>query len=217
MSNSLAILIASAASIGFLHTALGPDHYLPFIVLSRANNWSVKKTALITVLCGLGHVGSSIILGTLGIAFGFALSKLEIFESVRGSVAAWALIIFGAGYLAWGIYKAIRNKPHKHIDPTSEKGKKKLTPWILFIVFVLGPCEPLIPLLMFPAAEGSVWGVALVSTVFGVATIGTMTAIVLASSYGLKFVKFGRLERYTHAMGGAVILLSGLSIQLLGS
>lgn len=67
MSNSLAILLVSAASIGFLHTLLGPDHYLPFVVMSRANNWSIKKTALITVLCGLGHVGSSIILGALGL------------------------------------------------------------------------------------------------------------------------------------------------------
>lgn len=215
MSDSLTVLLASAASIGFLHTALGPDHYLPFIVMSRANDWSVRKTALITVLCGLGHVASSIVLGIVGLIFGFALSKLEVFESIRGNIAAWVLIVFGAGYLAWGVYKAIRNKPHKHVDPTRE-GRKKLTPWVLFIIFVLGPCEPLIPLLMFPAAQASVMGVALVSAVFGVVTIGTMTAIVLASAFGLKFVRFGKLERYAHALGGAVILLSGLGIQLLG-
>lgn len=92
MSNQLVVLLVSAASVGFLHTALGPDHYLPFIVMSRANNWSIRKTALITVLCGLGHVASSIVLGIIGLIFGFALSKLEIFESVRGNIAAWAVL-----------------------------------------------------------------------------------------------------------------------------
>jgi len=215
MTDSLIVLLVSAASVGFLHTLLGPDHYLPFVVLARANDWSVRKTALITILCGIGHVGSSVVLGTVGLVFGLALAKLKMFESVRGSVAAWGLIIFGAAYLAWGVYKAIRNKPHKHVDPTAE-GKRKLTVWVLFIVFVLGPCEPLIPLLMFPAAQASAWGVVLVAGVFGVITIATMTAIVLASSFGLRFVKLGRLERYTHALGGVVILLSGLAIQFLG-
>lgn len=60
------------------------------------------------------------------------------------------------------------------------------------------------------------WGVVLVAAVFGVITIATMTTIVLASSFGLRFIKFGKLERYAHALGGAIILLSGLAIQFLG-
>ena len=36
MNNSLALLSVTAISIGFIHTLLGPDHYLPFIVLSKA-------------------------------------------------------------------------------------------------------------------------------------------------------------------------------------
>lgn len=213
MSNHLPILLGTAATIGFIHTLVGPDHYLPFIVLSRANNWSATKTALITILCGIGHVASSIVLGFIGLALGIAIAKLEMFESIRGSIAGWAFIAFGAGYLAWGLYKAIRNKPHKHIGHTKDD-KKKLTPWVLFIVFVLGPCEPLIPLLMFPAAKGSTLGVILVSLVFGIVTIATMTTIVLISTFGLKFAKLGKLERYVHALGGFIILLSGVAIQL---
>ena len=71
------ILIATAASIGFFHTILGPDHYLPFIVMSRSGKWSVKKTMLVTLLCGLGHVLSSILLGVAGIALGVAVFRLE--------------------------------------------------------------------------------------------------------------------------------------------
>ena len=77
MSSEVIILAGTAATIGLIHTILGPDHYLPFIVLSKARQWSMLKTSVITFLCGLGHVLSSIILGFVGIALGMALFKLE--------------------------------------------------------------------------------------------------------------------------------------------
>jgi len=82
----------------FLHTLFGPDHYLPFIVMKKARNWSFAKTLSITIACGLGHVLSSVVLGLIGIAAGIALMKLEVFESFRGNIAAWALIGFGFAY-----------------------------------------------------------------------------------------------------------------------
>ena len=30
------ILIVTAISIGFIHTIIGPDHYLPFIVMGKS-------------------------------------------------------------------------------------------------------------------------------------------------------------------------------------
>ena len=68
MNNSIALLSFTAISIGFIHTLLGPDHYLPFIVLSQAKKWSLKKTMLITFLCGSGACLSSVVLGLIGIA-----------------------------------------------------------------------------------------------------------------------------------------------------
>ena len=51
MDGSLALLSVTAISIGFLHTLLGPDHYLPFIVLGEAKKWTLRKTMVITFLC----------------------------------------------------------------------------------------------------------------------------------------------------------------------
>jgi len=56
MSYELSVLLIAAASIGFFHTLFGPDHYLPFIVMSKSGNWSLRKTTLITFICGIGHV-----------------------------------------------------------------------------------------------------------------------------------------------------------------
>jgi len=77
MSNELVILTWTAVTIGFVHTIFGPDHYVPFIVLSKVRQWSGIKTVMITLLCGIGHVLSSIILGFVGIAVGIAVFKLR--------------------------------------------------------------------------------------------------------------------------------------------
>jgi nickel/cobalt exporter len=244
MNSEIAILSLTAASLGFMHTLLGPDHYLPFVVLSKARKWSKIKTIWITILCGIGHVGSSIIIGFIGIAAGVALSKLEAFESFRGNIAGWLFIGFGLAYTVWGLRRAFNNKPHTHahfhlngkkhvhehthfVDHThlhtdiktenSEKTEyKNLTPWILFVIFVFGPCEPLIPLLMFPALQHSVWGVISVTAVFGLVTIATMTTIVLLMATGISFVKLEKLEKYTHALAGSAIFFSGIAIQFMG-
>lgn len=214
MNDPIVLLAATAAWIGFLHTLMGPDHYLPFIVMRKARNWSMPRTMIITFLCGLGHVLSSVVLGLIGVAFGLALGKLEAFEAFRGNLAAQALIVFGFTYCVWGIHRVIRNKPHGHDHPHTHQ--HNITPWVLFTIFVLGPCEPLIPLVMYPAAQHSFSGVLLVTGIFALATIGTMMSVVLVSSWGLGFVRLHAAERYSHALAGASICASGLAIHFLG-
>lgn len=228
-------LVTAAATIGFFHTILGPDHYLPFVVMARSGQWSSLKTALITLICGVGHVAGSIILGLLGVSLGLALGKLEAFESLRGDLAAWGLILLGSVYTLWGSVYAVRNRSHKHIHnhkgETHDhvhahvgehghihevKGKAFFSPWALFVIFVFGPCESLIPLLMYPASEGSMFVLLLVSFVFALTTISTMLVVVLVASYGVQVLPLKKMEPFTHAIAGFTILLCGLSIQFLG-
>ena len=122
MSQELLILLITAASIGFFHTLFGSDHYLPFIVMGKAKNWSMIRTAGITVLCGIGHVGSSVLLGLIGVALGIAVTQLEGVESFRGNLAAWALIAFGLMYFVWGMRRAVKNKPHEHAHAHANGG-----------------------------------------------------------------------------------------------
>lgn len=235
MSESIMLLAATAASIGFLHTLFGPDHYLPFIVMRKARNWSMPRTMVITFLCGVGHVLGSVVLGLVGVAFGLALEKLKAFEAIRGNLAAQALIIFGFTYCVWGIHRALKNKPHAHVhvhdglvEHTHEHVHShghahvhhtqaaNITPWVLFTIFVLGPCEPLIPLIMYPAAQHSLSGILMVTGVFGTITIATMMSVVLVSSWGIGLIRLGAAERFSHALAGAAICVSGLAIQFLG-
>jgi len=228
-------LCATAAAVGVVHTLLGPDHYLPFVAMSRAGRWSFQRTLAITVACGVGHVVGSIVLGFVGIALGAALFRLEHVEAVRGGLAGWLLLAFGVVYGSWGVRYALRTRrhahwhahadgtvhmhPHVHLAehahvhaPPADPGAGRPvnhTPWVLFTIFVFGPCEPLIPLLMYPAAAGGVVDVVLVTTVFGVATIATMTLVVAAGCFGLGAMRFGRLERYSHALAGLAVAICG--------
>ncbi len=235
MEESTLLLAGTAVTIGFVHTLVGPDHYLPFIVMGEARRWSIRKTMLITFLCGLGHVLSSVVVGFIGIAAGISLSKLEFLEGFRGNIAAWLLIAFGLVWMLISLRRLYRSRKHvhnhAHADGTAHAhehdhfsghshvhlaDRKNLTPWILFLIFVLGPCEPLIPILMYPAAQNNFGGVVIVSLLFSATTILTMMAVVIAFRLGLSRINLRPLERWVNVIAGATIAVSGLAIQFLG-
>ena len=210
MSGELLALVSTAALLGVVHTIVGPDHYLPFAFLARAGRWSRTKTVVVTLACGVGHVGSSVALASVGIVLGLALSSLEVVGALRGQVAAWALVGFGLAYFAWGLRRA---RTHSHVHPGAGR---RLAPWALFIVFVLGPCEVLIPLLIYAAAVHGLAGAFLAVAAFGLATLAAMLVTVWICLQGLRRLPLGNLERYAHAMAGGGLMLCGAAVLFLG-
>jgi len=228
---SLSVL-GAAGGVAFLHTILGPDHYLPFVVLARARSWSIARTLVVTAICGLGHVASSVLLGGLGVVFGVAVAKIEGVEGGRGDLAAWALVAFGLAYALWGVRHALRNSKgiethehHGHVHLHTHGDAKhshdhgmgsNLTFWALFLVFVLGPCEPLIPLFVLPASRGDWILAGATVVVFTAVTLVTMVGLTALALKGAKQLRLGRLERWSHTLAGSVIAASGLAILFLG-
>lgn len=222
----------AAAGVGAIHTVLGPDHYLPFVMLSRARRWGPARTVVVTAACGVAHVASSLLLGGVGLLLGLGVGQLERFEGARGGLAAWALTAFGLAYAIWGIRQAVRRRhdiePHSHGGTmhVHRHGSRQhghghgvshsATFWTLFAVFVLGPCEPLIPLFILPASKGS-WSLAFaIATVFGLVTVGSMVGLTLLGLSGYARVPARPLERWAHVLAGSVIAASGLAIIVLG-
>lgn len=229
------VLLATAASVAFVHTILGPDHYLVFVSMAKARGWTLAKTLRITALCGVAHVVSSVAIGVVGIWLGIELGKLVEIEAGRGSLAGWALLAFGLVYFAWGVKQIGRGRRHAHVHrhgdvvhshehdhrgehahPHLESGARSITPWALFVIFVLGPCEALIPLLMYPAAQQSGALVIGVATLFGAVTMLTMLGAVAIGVLGLKRIRISGLEKYSHAIAGAAIVACGSAINFAG-
>ncbi|MEM8982352.1 MAG: hypothetical protein AAGC71_04960 [Pseudomonadota bacterium] len=206
ISSEIALLLVTAASIGVVHTLIGPDHYLPFVALARERGWSLSRTLNTTALCGIGHCAGSVIIGFVGIAFGLGIAGLEATESTRGDIAAWVLLGFAIAYLIYSLRVwrrsvvhshehahtcgTVHEHEHNHLD---EHGHVHVetsgaTPVVaaLFVVFVLGPCEALIPMLMYPAATLNAGAVLAVTLTFSFATVATMLIAVAVGYSGAK-------------------------------
>ena len=228
------VLVGTTAVVAIVHALLGIDHSLPFIVLGRSRRWPLRRTIAVTVICGVGHVASSVVIGAVGAAAGVTLDLLAWVESARGEVAAALLIGFGLAYAAWAMSHRLRGVTHSHVHahadgtvhehPHAHHGEhlhphmtgSSITPWALFVIFILGPCEPLIPLMVVPAMSGSWVGLAGVVGVFGVLTIATMAATVAVGYRGLSAVPSRRLAPYADVVAGLVVAASGATVLFLG-
>ncbi len=204
MADSFSALIISTITIGIVH-AFAPDHWLPFVMIGKAQKWTKPRLSLVAFIAGLGHVGSSILLGAIGILAGVASIHLEGIESTRGEIGVYLLIGFGVAYALWGL----KNARHHHSHMPDLSKKKVVTVWTLFAVFVLGPCEPLIPLMFLATAYG--WaGIATVAGVFGAVTLVMMVGQSLLGYSGFQLIKHSFAEKFSHAMAGGTIALTGL-------
>ena len=202
-------LLVAAVSVAFFH-ALAPDHWVPFVALAKGSRWSMERLGLITTLAGVGHVASSLVLGVIGLWAGWAVHQLEGTEAWRGSVAIWLLIGFGVAYALWGLKHAQHHHPHVSVQEIATAYATKRA-WMLFAILVFGPCEPLIPL-MFLAYQYGFLIVVSVSLVFSLVTIGMIVGQSCLSYAGVRLINAPWLERYAHAMGGLVIVLTALLV-----
>ena len=239
-AGNLPILLWTAVALGFLHTILGPDHYVPFVMMAKAQNWSRLRTAVVTFLCGLGHVGSSVAIGAVLAVAGMAFTEWEGSEwaslhEARGGLAAWLLIGVGAALFIWGVMRALRGHTHTHVhvhedamihahehDHTGahmhvhESKVRHLTPWVLFTIFVFGPCESLIPLMLASWAVAGLGGTVLVASTFSVVTILTILGTVGVLTMGISCIPLGKLDRWLTALAGLSLVLCGVAIRWLG-
>jgi ABC-type nickel/cobalt efflux system permease component RcnA len=239
-SGDMAVLLMTAVALGFIHTILGPDHYVPFVMMAHAQNWSRSKTAVVTTLCGLGHVASSLIIGAALVWGGMAVtewadSRWAFWHEMRGSLSAWLLMGVGAAFVVWGVVRARRgathSHPHLHSDRTLHShehshtdthihvhndGARRLTPWVLFTIFVFGPCESLIPLMLSAWSVSGTGGVTLVAVAFGTVTIATMLGAVGLLVLGIRRIPLGPMERWSTVLAGLSLVVCGGAIQWLG-
>lgn len=211
---TLTAIWAAALLTAVLHTIMGPDHYLPFIAIGKSRGYGLKKTLLLTLVCGIGHIVSALLIALVFIYFSQWLSAENFawIEENRGNVAAYALIGFGAAYLLWALRRRLKHRhaaAHYHLPQQGEQ--KSISAWVLFIIFVLGPCEALLPIL----TASSVLGAAAVissTIIFSAATIVTMMAAVALGMLGISALRFHRLEAYAHEIAGGTIMACGLAI-----
>jgi hypothetical protein len=208
-------LAGTAAVVGALHS-LAPDHWVPFMAVGRARDWTAARTAQVTFLCGFAHVTASVLLGLLALRLGQGV--LEAFGARLESVAGILLIGFGLAYGLWGLRKALAGRlhghTHSHFDHVHDPSKATVAGLVL--LFSIDPCVRLIPIILAAAPLGWPRLLALIA-VYEVATIGTMVVLVLVARSGaFKALQAPWLDRYGDALAGGLIVVTGLAVAALG-
>jgi nickel/cobalt exporter len=208
-------LAGTAAVVGGLHS-LAPDHWVPFMAVGRARDWTAARTAQVTFLCGFAHVTVSVLLGLLALRLGQGV--LEAFGARLESVAGILLIGFGLAYGLWGLRKALAGRlhghTHSHFDHVHDPSQATVAGLVL--LFSIDPCVRLIPIILAAAPLGWPRLLALIA-IYEVATIGTMVGLVLVARSGaFRALQAPWLDRYGDALAGGLIVVTGLAVAALG-
>jgi putative Mn2+ efflux pump MntP len=231
------LLIATAGATALFHTLI-PDHWLPFVLVARSQQWSLSKTFVTTLLSALLHVVLSLGLGVLALFLGreFILAvgeRLELF-------AGWALAFFG---LVYTLYFLVGGGQHQHYFPghgehhpledyqgtegsAGDEGPTRPhilsrhlgdRPWsalALAGVVGLNPCVLAIPLVFATIAEDR-WALLGVSVSFAFTSIAILVGASLLGYQGMKRLRLDFLNRYGEVISGILLTVVGLLMILL--
>jgi len=104
------LLVAAVAAVGVLHTIV-PDHWVPITLIARQRGWSRAETARAALQAGIGHVGTTLILGLAVWIAGVAFATT--FGHIVDTVASIALVGFGC-WIAFAGLRDMRKGGHGH-------------------------------------------------------------------------------------------------------
>lgn len=201
-----ASIAVTAFAVAFLHAAL-PTHWLPFVLVGRAQKWSTGRTLGVTLLAGIGHVGLTIALGLALVLAGMAL------QPSLGGVFHW---IVGGLMVAVGLFYIARGR-HNHALPEASRrvyASDRAAIIALVTLLTLSPCEAFLPYYLAGMEHG--WMAFLVlSAVLMAATAAGMLIFTSLSLAGFKRLGLQWVERYEETILGAALVLVGLAVAFL--
>jgi nickel/cobalt transporter (NicO) family protein len=107
------LLIGAVGAVGALHTIV-PDHWVPITLIARQRGWSKAETARASFQAGVGHVLSTLVIGTVVWLAGVAVASR--FGKIVDSAASVALVAFGAwiAISAWREFSRGARHAHSH-------------------------------------------------------------------------------------------------------
>lgn len=204
--DALPLLLATAATVGLVHTLAGPDHYLPVLALGRVRQWGLGRLALATACLGVLHCGASaLVVWLLGTA---ATAWMPVAAAFSASLlVGMGLVLAGTG---WRRCRRRRSLADRHgvgaaDGPGGSEGSRGPGWALLCAAMLVGPCEWMIPTVLL-AAKGHGWSAAwLVAGVYSVVTVATMVGAAVLGSLGA-----ARLARSWSWRGRGEMLAGGI-------
>ena len=201
-------LLGGGFVAAFLHAAL-PTHWLPFVLVGRAQRWSLMRVMTVVVTAGLAHIASTALVGSLIVAAGLALNAW--IGGLLPHLSAALLFLFGAFYLA----RASLQKPITATGPEAEVPEPAVSDraafWGLVLMMAVTPGEVLLPIYLSSATEG-VMALGLLTVAFAAGTVLGMTLLAALASAGYSILRLERWARYEGAILGVALILIGFLV-----
>ena len=203
-------LLGGGFVAAFLHAAL-PTHWLPFVLVGRAQRWSAPRTLLTVVVAGLVHIITTAVLGGLIVAAGLALDQW--IKGVLPHLSAVLLFLFGAFYLT----RATLKRPVAANGPPLTEAEPAVSDRAAFVGLVammaISPGEVLLPIYLSASSEG-VAALASLSLVFAAGTVLGMAVFTSLARAGASILRLERWARYEGAVLGLALIALGLMVAL---
>ncbi|HAJ04241.1 MULTISPECIES: hypothetical protein [unclassified Brevundimonas] len=204
----LVSLLLGGFVTAFLHAAL-PTHWLPFVLVGRAQRWSLASTLWSVLAAGLAHIAVTAVVGGLIVAAGLALDQWV--AGVLPYVSAGLLFVLGLFYLT----RATLMKPVPASGPELETPEATVSQaaafWGLVAVMAASPGEVLLPLYLSSAEEG-LMVLALLTVVLAVGTVLGMAVFTTLARAGASILRLERWARYEGAILGLALIALGLLV-----
>lgn len=218
-------LVLTTVLTAVVHTLI-PDHWLPFVLVARAEGWTVRRTVTLTASSALLHVSVSIALamGVVLAGRGAELAVTGLADRLE-SLSGWMLVLFGGVYMLWFLLRGGHAHTfgiHPHHDAHDEAPPvapptrlKDLSGYALTFVVGFNPCILVIPC-VYGAAQLSPLVLVAVSAAFAISTILSMVIVTLLGLHGTSRLTSPFLTRYGEAFSGALIAATGFAVLLVG-
>ncbi|MBI2794061.1 MAG: hypothetical protein HYX66_05350 [Ignavibacteria bacterium] len=192
-------LIAGSLVLSTLH-ALIPNHWLPVIAIAKKEQWSMAQTTRITLITGLSHALSTVLIGfVIGIA---GIELAENVESFTRYIAPAVLVTLGLYY----IYQHHRHK-HFHVHREISTNSKVIAGLVIAMFF--SPCLEIEAYFLLAGAQG--WQMLMMlALLYTVVTITGMVLWVRLTFTGLIRFNWHAIEHNAGIITGATLVLTGI-------
>lgn len=194
-------LLTGSLVLSILHGII-PNHWLPVLAIGRKEQWSLSETSRVTLIAGLAHATSTVLIGVVLAFIGASLS--DVVENFTAYISPGLLIILGAFY----IYQHSRHHHfHMHGHP-EQVSKSKLIVSLASAMF-FSPCFE-IEAYFLVAGTMSWWTVLLLAILYTVVTVGGMVIWVRFAYRGLHLMNWHSLEHNAGIITGVILVLTGV-------
>ncbi|PRY35012.1 hypothetical protein CLV58_11595 [Spirosoma oryzae] len=202
-------LLIGSILLGSVHAAI-PNHWLPVVLIGRAEGWSERETLGVVALSGFFHTLSTVVLGIVIGAIGIEVS--ERLEAQTRLVASLLLVFMGLIYFAMHDANAgSPDHPHEHV-PRGLTGRSKATIiTTLSVAMLFSPCLE-IETFFFTAGTLGWSAITTLAVAYTVVTIACMVGLTAVSFRGLAQVNWHWLDHYEKRITGGILIALGIFI-----